>query len=277
MSPVCWVDGVKQSDIAVTDRGLQYGDGLFETMAVFEGDCPHWQMHYQRLMAGCERLAMPLPDESVLQQEVVQAAAGEGKAVIKLVLTSGVGGRGYTRPSNVQVTRIVMRYDWPAYPTDYWLNGVSLRLCSTRLACNPALAGIKHLNRLEQILARNEWQGDDYAEGLMCDVNGNVIEGIMSNVYLVRDSTVYTPSIENCGIAGVMRRWILDNAPTMGIEVVETALSVEDIKQADEVLLSNSLIGLWPVKAFESCQFEPGPVYRALLKPLIKDYPVVVV
>ncbi len=275
MSPVCWIDGIQQTDIAVTDRGLQYGDGLFETMAVFDGYCPRFPEHYQRLHTGCERLAIPFPDEALLKQEVVQAAAGVTKAVIKLIVTSGVGGRGYARPVSPQAKRIVLRYDWPTYPREYWQYGITLRLCETRLACNPALAGIKHLNRLEQILARNEWQGDDYAEGLMCDVNGNVIEGIMSNVYLVRNNTVYTPATDKCGVAGVMRRWILNNAPALGIKVVETELSVEDITRADEVLLTNSLIGLWPVKDFENCQFEPGPVYWALLKHLIKDYPVV--
>ncbi|NNF97099.1 MAG: hypothetical protein HKM94_09255, partial [Halobacteria archaeon] len=116
---------------------------------------------------------------------------------------------------------------------------------------------------------------NDYAEGLMCDTNGNVIEGTMSNVYMVRDNKLYTPITDNCGVAGVMRRWVLDNAPKLDIDAVEAELSVEAIKQADEVILSNSLIGLWPVKVFETCQFQPGPVYWALLKHLLKDYPVV--
>jgi len=275
MSPRCWINGVEQLDITVADRGLQYGDGLFETLAVFDGQCPRFQDHYQRLRAGCDRLGIPLPDETLLLQEVAQAAKGQDKAVIKLILTSGVGGRGYTRPVNPQVTRIVMLHAWPDYPLAYWQNGIAMMLCQTRLGCNPALAGIKHLNRLEQVLARNEWQGNDYAEGLMCDTDGNVIEGTMSNVYLVRDNTLYTPTTDHSGVAGVMRHWILDNAPKLNIDIVETAISVEDIKQADEVILSNSLIGLWPVKAFETCEFQPGPVYWALLKHLLKDYPVV--
>ena len=271
MSQGCWVNGVKQMDIALADRGLQYGDGVFETLAVLDGQCPHFPEHYQRLSAGCERLAIPLPDEPLLLQEVEQATKGQDKAVIKLIITSGAGGRGYSRLTNLQATRIVMLHDWPEYPQTHWQNGIALRLCQTRLGCNPALAGIKHLNRLEQVLARNEWQGNDYAEGLMCNVNGNVIEGTMSNVYLVRDNKLYTPIIEQCGVAGVMRRWVLDNAPKLNIEVVETTISVEDINQADEVILSNSLIGFWPVKAFENCQFQPGPVYWALLKHLLKD------
>ncbi len=275
MKPRCWINGVEQTGIAVADRGLHYGDGLFETLAVFGGACPHWPAHYQRLRTGCERLAIPVPEEGLLQREVAQAAKGESKAVIKLIVTSGAGGRGYARPASLDTTRMVMRYDWPGYPVEHWQNGINLRLCQTRLACNPALAGIKHLNRLEQILARNEWQGNAYAEGLLCDLDGYVIEGIMSNVYVVRDNNIYTPAIQNCGVSGVMRGWILAHAPALGFKVIETGLSIDDIKQANEVLLSNSLIGLWPVKTFETCQLQPGPVYWALLKHLLKDYPVV--
>ncbi|NNF96947.1 MAG: aminodeoxychorismate lyase, partial [Halobacteria archaeon] len=107
MNQRCWINGVEQMDIAVADRGLQYGDGLFETLAAFDGQCPRFQDHYQRLSAGCERLALPLPDKQLLRQEVEQAAKGQDKAVIKLIITSGIGGRGYTRPVNLQTTRIV--------------------------------------------------------------------------------------------------------------------------------------------------------------------------
>lgn len=274
MSPSCWINGVVQMDITVTDRGLQYGDGLFETLAAFDDHCPWFPAHYQRLAAGCERLAIPLPDKQVLLREVELAAEGQPRAVIKILLTSGRGGRGYRRPAAVEPSRIVMRHDWPDYPDTNWQDGVTLKLCQTRLGCNAALAGIKHLNRLEQVLARNEWQSSEYAEGLMCDAQGNVIEGTMSNVFVARSNTLCTPNLTTCGVEGVMRRWVLDNAPKLDIKVVEADLSVEDIKQADEVMLTNSLIGLWPVKSFESSNYQAGPVYQSLLKYLVKEYPL---
>lgn len=273
MSPHCWINGKKQETIAIVDRGLQYGDGLFETLAAFDGHCPWFPVHFQRLVTGCERLAIPVPNKELLLREVEQAAAGQPQAVIKIMLTSGQGGRGYRRPEDLEPSRIVMRHDWPDYPENYWQNGVALKLCQTRLGCNPALAGIKHLNRLEQVMARNEWQGSEYAEGLMCDAQGNVIEGTMSNVFVVRRNTLYTPKLATCGVEGVMRRWILEQARGLDIAVQKTDLSVEDIKQADEVILTNSLIGLWPVKSFESSHYQPGPVYEALLKSLLKEYP----
>ena len=275
MSTRCWINGVQQDNIAVADRGLQYGDGLFETLAAFDGACPWFAAHYQRLVAGCERLAIPEPDKAVLLQEVEQAAAGHARAVIKILLTSGCGGRGYRRPEELQPSRIVMQHAWPDYPDAYWQNGVALKLCHTRLGCNPALAGIKHLNRLEQIVARNEWQGTEYVEGIMCDMQGHVIEGTMSNVFVVRGNALATPNLSTCGVEGVMRRWILDHATSLNIEVAETELHPEDLKQADEVILTNSLIGLWPVRSFESSLYQAGPVYQALLKYLLKDYPLV--
>jgi len=275
MRPRCWINGTEQETVAVVDRGLQYGDGLFETLAVFDGRCPWFAVHYQRLSAGCERLAIPVPDKQVLLGEVERAAAGQHRAVIKIVVTSGRGGRGYRRPDKLQPSRIVLLYDWPEYPQACWRDGVELYLCQTRLACNPALAGIKHLNRLEQVLARNEWHGTEYAEGLMRDGQDHVIEGTMSNVFVVRDNTLVTPNLATCGVAGVMRGWIMDNAASLDFEVQEAEIQVEDVKQADEVILSNSLIGVWPVKHFESSQYQAGPVYRALLKYLLNSYPLV--
>ncbi len=275
MTSRCWINGVEQAHIGITDRGLQYGDGLFETLAAFDGHCPWFEAHYQRLVAGCDRLAIPLPDKTILLQEVAQAAAGQQRAVIKIMLTSGSGGRGYARPDTLQPSRIVQCHSWPDYPDACWQEGVVLKSCQTRLGCNPALAGIKHLNRLEQVLARNEWSPGEAAEGLMCDLQGKVIEGTMSNLFLVRENALFTPNIDLCGVAGVMRRWVLDNASRLGFETKEVAVSIQDIQQADEVMLTNSLIGLWPVKTFETCHYRPGPVYQALIKYLVTEYPLI--
>ena len=274
MNAHSWINGVEQDRLAVTDRGLQYGDGLFETLAAFAGHCPWFEAHFQRLVTGCEQLAIPTPDKQLVLQEVQMAAAGPAKAVIKILLTSGTGGRGYGRAAELQPNRIVMQHAWPEYPDSYWREGVVLKQCQTRLGCNPALAGIKHLNRLEQVLARSEWHGNDYAEGLMCDGQGNVIEGTMSNVFIVRDKALYTPGLGDCGVAGVMRGWVMAQAAELDIQVHEATLGIEDIQQADEIMLTNSLIGLWPVRHFASRDFQPGPMYQTLLECLLKTYPV---
>jgi 4-amino-4-deoxychorismate lyase len=269
-----WIDGLPRSEIGVADRGLQYGDGVFETLAVIDGDCPWFGLHYQRLLSGCERLQLPLPDKTRLLQEIRQAADGYERAVIKLIMTSGSGGRGYARPGRLKPTRIIILHPWPGYPTRYWQQGVRVYKCRITLACNPTLAGIKHLNRLEQVLARQEWRNEDYAEGLMHDQHGNVIEGTMSNVFLVHNNVLHTPDLKRCGVDGVTRRQLVALAREAGIETVIADYTEQDFYTADEIMLSNSLIGIWPVREYENRQYQPGPVYRLLLGELVRDYPI---
>ncbi|MBI2779452.1 MAG: aminodeoxychorismate lyase [Gammaproteobacteria bacterium] len=163
-----------------------------------------------------------------------------------LLVSQETGGR--ERPGTVQPTRLVALYAWPEYPPAFWVEGVAVRLCSTRLGSNPALAGIKHLNRLEQVLARSEWDDPAIPEGLMLDGEGYVIEGTMSNLFIVRNGRLLTPDLTQCGVAGVMRGCILDGARDAGIPVDITQITLDDVKSSDEVFLCNSLIGVWPVR-----------------------------
>ncbi|HID49690.1 MAG TPA: aminodeoxychorismate lyase, partial [Chromatiales bacterium] len=197
------------------------------------------------------------------------------RAVIKIILTSGSGGRGYARPDPVRPSRIVMRYPWPDYPADHWRRGVRVHHCRTTLACHPDLAAVKHLNRLEQVLARQEWQGGDSAEGLMRERAGNVIEGTMSNLFLVQNGVLHTPDLKDCGVHGIARRRILALATEAGIETAMGDYTPADLLAADELMLSNSLIGLWPVREYLNQPFGPGPVYRRLLAELLRNYPVI--
>lgn len=259
------INGEVQTQIAASDRGLHYGDGLFETIALVDGRPRLWPRHLARLEAGCRRLAIPMPDPVLLEQEALQLAKGQARGVVKLILTCGSGGRGYAPPAEPSPQRILLSYPWPDYPRSYWEEGVALRLCRTPLACNPVLAGVKHLNRLEQVLARAEWDDPAIAEGLMCNLEGQVIEGTMSNLFLIRDGRVYTPDLDRCGVAGVMRGVLLELLEAQGIPCEVTALTLDEVRQADELLLSNSLIGLWPVCRFEEREFfAPGPIGRRL-------------
>jgi 4-amino-4-deoxychorismate lyase len=268
------LNGRRQTNITVSDRGLQYGDGLFETIMVFNGGCPWFDAHYKRLASGCERLSISLPERSLLVEEIKQIAPQCGKAVVKLIITGGNGGRGYVRSPDSLPTRIVMSYPWPEYPIRYWESGVNLYNCNTRLACNPMLAGIKHLCRIEQVIASNEFACKDYAEGVMRDIHGRVIEGTKSNLFMVHDDVLHTPAIQTCGVIGTMRRRIIGLAGSLGIKTKIGNYEQHDLEVASEVLLSNSLIGLWPVRRYIASSFKPGPVYRALLDALVRDYPV---
>jgi len=212
------VNGQDIDTVSALDRGLQYGDGLFETLPVINGRPLHWQRHMQRLIHGCGRLGIPLPDVTALTIEAQRLCVGRNRAVLKLIVTRGSGGRGYRCPEHPAPTRIFALHSWPDYPENNWREGVRVRLCRIQLGSNPALAGLKHLNRLEHILARAEWDSDDIAEGLLFDRADHVIEGTMSNLFLVTAGQLVTPELSDCGVAGIMRDMIIESAGPCGLK-----------------------------------------------------------
>jgi 4-amino-4-deoxychorismate lyase len=258
------VNGQNQNHIDVADRGLHYGDGLFETIAVNDGQPRLWERHWRRLSMGCRRLGLAQPEPGMLWEEASRVCCGVDRGVLKIILTRGAGGRGYHPPQTGQATRIMATYPWPAYPEANWRQGVAVRLCTTRLGRNSALAGMKHLNRLEQVLARSEWEASHIAEGLMLDDDDHIIAGTMSNLFIVTAQGLLTPVLTACGVAGVMRSVILDLATELDIAWQEAPLRLEDLHRADEVFLSNALIGIWPVRRIEQRDYGVGSLTELL-------------
>jgi len=258
------LNGERRHCIDASDRGLHYGDGLFETFEVLDGKPLFFERHCQRLQQGCQTLLIPCPDFDVLRAEAWALAGDSQHAVLKLIVTRGSGGRGYRQPQPISPTRLFSLHPHPAYPETWRTQGIDLRLCHKRLALNPDLARIKHLNRLEQVLARAEWSDDDIQEGLMLDAEGFVVEGTMSNVFIVKQGEILTPRLDRCGIAGIVRGLLFDAAESLALTLRETRLTLDDVHDADELFLSNAVIGLWPVKRFEQRRFDVGPVTRRL-------------
>lgn len=241
------VNGEHTDKISVADRGLQYGDGVFETIAIHNMQPVFWEQHMDRLLRGCHALNITPPDRTLLVDEAQQLIETRAKGVLKIIITRGQGGRGYRLQKNSPPSRILGIHDWPDYPQHYYTDGIELKICDTRLAPNPALAGIKHLNRLEQVMARAEWD-DAYAEGLMLDTKNRVIEGTMTNVFLVKDGILHTPDISECGVAGVARGEVLNIAQALSITTEIRNLQLDDIYTADELFVCNSVAGIWPVQ-----------------------------
>jgi len=262
------VNGRENSHINVTDRGLQYGDGLFETIEVIEGAPVFFQVHLQRLAEGCSRLKIPFPDINLLIHEVELVCRNAPHAVVKIILTRGPGGRGYSQPVSIQPTRIISLYPFPDYPANFAQDGVAAIFCVTRLGINPALAGIKHLNRLEQVMARSEWSGPKFQEGIMLDVNGNVVEGTMTNLFYIKDSLVHTAPIISSGVAGVMRGIVLKSLSDLGLPLIEREYGKEELLCADECFFCNSVIGIWPILRIEDVTFTKG-AFTTLLQDKI--------
>jgi len=239
------VNGSEQTTVDVRDRGFQYGDGLFETIAYKNGQLQLWDEHLQRLQQSAERLSLASVDESLWLDDIKKLDLS-GDAVIKLTVTRGVSGRAYAYGNEHSVSRISAAYAWPEY-SESNSPGVTSCLCETPVSMNSALAGIKHLNRLENVLARNEWNDSTIAEGFMLDQNQHVIEGTMSNVFCVLDDELYTPSLEYSGVAGVMRQHVIELAEKNNIPVNIIDISKQNFLHMDSVFITNSLIGLWPV------------------------------
>lgn len=260
MSGRVLVDGEASGVVSAFDRGLSYGDGLFETIRFVRGAAPLWPRHMARLQEGCERLRLPRPDADVLLREAGMVIAGGDHAVVRIVLTRGVGERGYAPPQAPAPTRVVAGFDAPVMRGDDYSAGVRVRWCETRLAPQPLLAGLKHLNRLEQVLARAEWSDPAIGEGLVCDADGLLISGTMTNVFAVLDGVLVTPALDRCGVAGVARAAILAHRPDAQVRSVRPA----ELARASEVFLSSGVRGVLPVQALGDTVYVPGPVARAL-------------
>ncbi|MNQ14038.1 Aminodeoxychorismate lyase [compost metagenome] len=258
-----WIDGRPAALLPVTDRGLAYGDGLFETIAVRQGRMALLERHLQRLAEGAQRLGLPL-GLTLVRAELLAFAGELGNGVAKLIVTRGDGLRGYAPPADAQCRRILSGSPAPTYPVRNRLDGIRLYPCATRLAEQPLLAGLKHLNRLEQVLARAEWQDPACAEGLMCDSSGRVIEGVFSNLFVVRNGELLTPSLARCGVAGVMRAEVIARAAAAGVTTRVGDLDRAALLAADEVFLCNSQYGIWPVVALDSHGWPVGKLTRKL-------------
>lgn len=256
------INGDIADSIPAGDRGLAYGDGLFETMAVRANKTRFLRQHLNRLELGCNRLGLAYPGDTILGNEVHQLAAGRSHAVIKIIITRGIGPRGYAADPSESPQRLVGVSATEAHPADYYLSGVSVVRCSTRVSRNPLLAGMKTLNRLEQVLARAEWHSPQIAEGLMFDEHENLISGVMSNVFLVVDDTLLTPELSHSGIAGTMRQRVIDVWLNEGLRIAECAITPELFSKASEIFLTNALIGLWPVKQVDTRQYSVGNISR---------------
>ncbi|MGI9288549.1 MAG: aminodeoxychorismate lyase [Pseudomonadales bacterium] len=265
------VNGAFSETVNAADRGLQFGDGLFETMLLCRGQVQLLDLHLERLQTGLQRLHIALPIERVEEDlQCYQRSCQLPKsAVLKIIVTRGESSRGYRPPDAAEATRVVRMYEHRDLTGEQRERGVALRICETRVAHNTALAGIKHLNRLEQVLARAEWDDDDVFEGLMLNAEGHIAAGTMSNVFMCKHDAIVTPPIDCYGINGVVRRHIIERlAPQLGMAVLQKELSASDLSQADEVFISNSLIHIVPVQSCEHMHFGVGPMTKALQSAL---------
>jgi 4-amino-4-deoxychorismate lyase len=257
----CLVDGEISAWLAADDRGLAYGDGLFETLVMKGGQPRFWQLHMNRLGAGCERLQITMPPQELLLLEARTVAAGQRECVVKIILTRGSGGRGYRPGNSATPRRVVTAHDLPANLAELALVGVQARTCSIRLGLQPALAGLKHLNRLEQVMAGLELADTPGEEGLLLDQAGYINSALSGNLFLVSDDRLLTPRMDRCGVHGVVRALVLRDHKTR-IELRRVHPNM--LSEASEVFITNSVRGVLPVTGIDERRWPVGSFTRAM-------------
>ncbi len=252
------INGQCGDSIAVLDRGLQYGDGLFETIAFIHGNAPLWDRHMARLSAGCMALALPQQDALRLAHEARQLLQSDdalfGRHVVKIIITRGEHGSAYF-PREGEATRILYRRDWPQRAQ----RGIDLLRCQTRLATGSPFAGLKTLNRLEQVIAAAEIKKAGFQEGLLCDADGFMVEALMSNLFWLKQGVLYTPLLDRCGVSGVMRAEVIGQAEHFGMRVRKVRKTPEVLMSAQAMFLSNAL-GLTAVREFSGRRMDVDAV-----------------
>lgn len=254
-APTYIINGSFNHHITPLDRGFSYGDGVFRTLKMRGGLPLNWPLHYQKLVADCAAIGIVCPSAELLMSDfeqlvTLQDTDKQAENVAKIIITRGEGERGYQPPAVTSPTRVVIKSSMPQYLAAYDDTGVTLTLCQTRLSPQGKLAGVKHLNRLENVLARMEWRDETIFDGLLLDQQNNVIECTMSNVFIRINNTLFTPDLSQCGVAGVTRQRVLSVAHVLNLKIEITSFSLYDFTKADEVMICNSLFGCYQVTRF---------------------------
>lgn len=263
------LNGELRDSVALSDRSFQYGDGCFTTMLTIDGQVQHWQKHVERMNACLEVLGIALPDWKIIEQWLAQVTMPETKAGLKLHISRGEGGRGYS-PTQVTSSNVtISAFPFPAHYEQWCHDGLTLGVCSKRLGINPLLAGHKHNNRLEQVLLKADIEQLGFVDGVALDCNDKVVETTMANLFWRKGDTLHTPLLVNAGVAGVMRKVVLEAASDLGFAVQQSQYSLEELLDADEVFITNSILGIAPVSAIGEQTFLIGNITRTFQEKIL--------
>jgi 4-amino-4-deoxychorismate lyase len=245
------INGSASKKISPYDRALQFGDGIFRTFVVKNKKPWHWAHHYKKIVVDCRAMKIKPPSEKILLSDIDRLFKTKQKSVGKFMITRGESERGYGFKSSITPNRFLIKTKMPSYPKAHFQSGVSLYICKLKL--HPSfLSGIKHLNRIENVMARSEWQDSRYADGILLNDQGHVIECVSSNLFMRKGHTIYTHPLKNIGVKGVTRDLILKILPQLGFKVKEIRFDLNKLLAADEVFITNSLFGVWQVKKIKN-------------------------
>jgi len=265
MRPIVLIDGEEQEKVSVFNRNMQYGDGLFETCITSNNQILFWMYHFSRLTAGCEKLNIKKIDEDVWLRDIKKAfsLSSEKSCVVKLILSRGNSLRGYGYKDDIEPVRVVIISEMQQSLMN---NEFALEYSKSGYHSNPQLAGIKHCNRLEQVLARSYLSSN---EAIMLDEKENVISVTQGNIYFIFGNKLLTPKLDRCGVVGSRRSLILELASSLKIDTLVSNISINQVQQADEVFISNSVIGIQPIQSIESYKLGKNPLTKKIRKAFL--------
>ena len=269
------INGIAADYININDRSIHYGDGLFETILCNDNNLYYWQQHFQRLQTSAEQLKITCPPEQVFLDDITKLLTdndSRSACAIKIIVSRGKGERGYKFSKNTAVNRLVMLSSLDAGHSSVLsrklLQG-ELFICRQQVSINENLAGLKHLNRLENVMARNEWDAG-YIDGLMLNANQHVIEGSMSNLFAITGDQLFTPDLKLSGVNGIMREMIINLAVKNYIKTTVTNLTIDEISTMDELFISNSLLGMKAVTKLGDSLYKGQQVSDMIFSELLK-------
>ncbi len=262
-----WRNGYEISTVSVTDRSFQYGDGCFTTILTRHGKLENWPLHVERLELALTTLNIAFPNWHLLERELVTHALSQERAGLKIHISRGEGGRGYS-PLGLTPLITISAFSYPSHYQQWQSEGVVLGICERRLGINPLLAGLKHNNRLEQILLKDELESHGFNDGIALNLDGHVIETTMANLFWVTDGSLYTPALTLSGVSGVMRKCVLQQAEHIGYQVVVGDFQLDSLYEAQELFICNSLLGVAPVTQIAGTSFKIGTITRNIQERL---------
>lgn len=245
MSILTVVDGRPSETVSARDRGFCFGDSVFRTLRCEAGRVWYWRRHYEKLAADCAALGLACPSEAQLLADLALIAPAD--AALRITVSRGVAARGYASDPAAPSVRVVSASALPSYPAHWFEKGVTVRHCDWRWSRQPGLAGLKHGNRLDQVMARREWDDPGVFDGLMRNIDDELVSGVMTNLWIRQGDRLLTPPLDGEGVAGVTRALLRESAERLGWEVRTQPLRREALAAADEVILCNSLAGVVPV------------------------------
>ncbi len=266
-----WVNGEPCDTISAADRGLSYGDGLFTTILVAKGHCCLIDKHLKRLQDGIKLLGIAQIDFALLIEQLTARARALDNGVIKVVVTRGEGQRGYSSKGCVSPTVIMTASALPKHYQQLRQAGISVGVSTIPLGLNPVTAGLKHLNRLEQVLVRQQIDQEGWDDAIVLDCQGFIVESNLANIFWVKEKQLYTPSLELAGVAGVMRDFVIEKAKGLGIAVNIDRYRLGSITDADEIFITNSLMQLVPVVKIEERNYELGQLSNKLAQAVVVE------